>query len=358
MSRLDRYVTRIVLGALCAAELFFLFLAILVDLLNRLPKYAEGAQEAGYGGLDLAWLLLTHYARLVPILFTTFTPLAMAIAAMFAVARLQHANEVVPMLFVGRSIRVVLRPVLYVGVAAGLGMAACWQWVVPVAGAGLLTDRAVLDRNEAVVKSLVYEVTGDVSQYLYVAEYAPTAQTMRGVNLLTQGVLAGDASLVVAATGVWDPELGDWRLTGGRLTRGREGEAVSRLGRPDVTPEVLLQAGRDTLDPDALSYTDLLDLERTRPNRPDVKYALHRHITFPLANVILLLLVLPLAVYYERGSRIERVLGAIGLCGGYLLLDLTCRSLSLSLVDPVVAAWIPTIFFGSLGAVLYGSMRT
>ena len=120
-----------------------------------------------------------------------------------------------------------------------------------------------------------------------------------------------------------------------------------------------MRQSRDTIDPELLSYSDLREMTVTRPNRADVRLSLHRHITWPLANVLLLLLVLPMAVHYERGSRIGRVLLAIGLCGGYMLLDLVCQSLGQrNFVHPVVAAWIPPIFFGSLGCVLFGSTRT
>jgi lipopolysaccharide export system permease protein len=108
-----------------------------------------------------------------------------------------------------------------------------------------------------------------------------------------------------------------------------------------------------------LSYSDLRELAVTRPNQVDVRLAFHRHLTWPLANLLLLLLVLPMAVHYERGGRVSRVLYAIGLCGGYMLLDLTCQSLGQrNLFHPVVMAWTPPIFFGSLGLVLFGSMRT
>jgi lipopolysaccharide export LptBFGC system permease protein LptF len=70
------------------------------------------------------------------------------------------------------------------------------------------------------------------------------------------------------------------------------------------------------------------------------------------------LLALPFAVFYERGSRIERVLLAIAVCGGYMLMDLVCQSLGQRGLHPIVAAWSPTIVFGALGIVLFGSTKT
>ncbi|MCK5942009.1 MAG: LptF/LptG family permease, partial [Planctomycetes bacterium] len=128
MNRLDRYVGRIVLGAFGASLMFFLFLSILVDLLNNLPRYAERAAAEDLGGMQLAAYLALYYVKLLPVLVTTVTPFATVIAGMFAVARLHNANEIVPMLFVGRSIHRVLAPILWCGAFGAILMVSSWQW--------------------------------------------------------------------------------------------------------------------------------------------------------------------------------------------------------------------------------------
>jgi lipopolysaccharide export system permease protein len=361
VSTLDRYVARIVVGAFAGAMVFFVFLTVVVDLLNNVGKYADLARERGMGSLGLAYYLASYYVKMVPVTVTTAAPFASAIAGMFAVARLQHANEIVPMLFVGRSIHRILRPMVGLGVVAGLAMAACWQWVIPHVGADLATHRAFLDEGTAEYKFLVDERRGEPSQRFYVQQFRPSAPTrqMVGVCMLVQGTLAADAWLVMATAATWDAARGDWRLEGGERCRQHESEAQEWLERPDLTPAVLVQRARDTVEPDTMSYTELVDLAVARPHQVSVRLALHRHLTWPLANVLLLLLVLPMAVHYERGGRITRVLAAIGFCGGYLLLDLICQRLGArNLLHPIVAAWTPPIFFGALGTVLYGSART
>jgi lipopolysaccharide export LptBFGC system permease protein LptF len=358
MSVLDRYVARIALGALGAALLFFVFLTILVDLLTNVSRYTD----RGLGALQLTALLAEYYAKLVPIVITTAGPFATAIAAMFTVARLQHANEVVPMLFVGQSVHRILRPILAIGVLGAAVMAGCWQWVVPQVGPSVRV-MSELRAGGAVVKDIVHEHRDAeffyVGQYFYVREFDPSQGTLRGVWLLTQGLVGVDVALAHAEEAKWDATQKDWKLVNGTLAAPGADRRIEWLGRSDLTPEFLLHLSRDTVEPDLLSYTDLADLMVTQPNRAEVRFAFHRHITWALANVLLLLLVLPMAVHYERGSRIGRVLAAIGFCGGYLLLDLTCQSLGQNdFLNPVVAAWVPPIVFGSLGTVLYGSTRT
>jgi lipopolysaccharide export system permease protein len=343
-----------------------LFLTILLDLLNNLPKYADRAAQRGLGGFDLAFYLGGYYLRLLPVLFVTMAPFVTVIACMFSVARLQAANEIVPMLFVGRSIHRILRPMLLCGVLAGGAMMACWQWVVPHIGASIAADEAFLREGSAVQKVLVLETFGELDQRLYVNVYDPEARRMSGVGMLCSSLGETDNYLIEAAHAEWDVAKGDWRLVDGRLQRrlatrgqGIESRPQEWLERPDLTPEVLLQQGRESLDPETQSYSELLATLQARPNLTTVTLALHRHFTYPLANILLLLLALPLAVYFERGSRIERILGAIGLCGAYMLVDLVCQSLGgKGHLNPIVAAWTPTILFGALGITLFGSTKT
>src|SRR5262249_31907930 len=155
----------------------------------------------------------------------------------------------------------------------------------------------------------------------------------------------------------------DWRLENGtlyiRVGDGGETKAIAVLGMPDWTPEVVRQRGQENIDCDLFSYDELLETRRARPNRVAVAMALHRHVTYPLANLILLMLALPFAIHFERGGRVERVLGAIGVCAAYLLFDLICQNLGhTGYLHPVVAAWSPTILFGSLGVMMFSSLRS
>lgn len=358
MTLLDRYVGRIVAGAFGASLLFFVFLSILIDMLNSLPKYMDHAAQDGTTGWSLAVELLAYYASLVPATLVTVTPFVTVIACMFAFARLQNANEVVAMLFTGRSIHRVLAPMLLCGVVAGLGMAACWQWVVPIV-APTLTNAEQRIRGQSVLQeNLVYEVRGEVDKRLSVQTYDPVTRTMRGVAMLVEATLALETTLTEAAAAVWDPQQKDWRLEQGRLVTQRGYVPQVWLQRGDVTPQVLSQQATNQIDLDLLSYTSLLELAELRSTRADVRLAFHRHLTLPLANVLLLLLALPFAVRYERGSRTGRLLLAIGLCAGYTVVDITCQNLGQHGLHPVVAAWSPPIVFGALGVVLFGSTRS
>lgn len=364
MKKLDRYVGKIVLGAFIAALSFFLLITILVNLLTNLPKYAAAADENGLGALGLAAYLVLYYLKLIPVLLTTVAPFATVIAGMMSISRLHGANEIVPMLFVGRSIHRIIRPILWCGLLAATMMVVSWQWVVPHVGAELASQSQFLKERKQDIKGVVHELHGasddQAGQYFYATSFDPSKELLTGVSLLVQGHLDADAFMINADTAVWDQERGDWQLSGGNRDSRSGGIPVEWLSRPDLTPSVIVKNARDSIDPEMMSYTELLDLMKERPNRNDLRLAFHRHITYPLSNLLLLLLALPLAIRYERGSRIDRIMAAIVLCGGYMLCDLTCQKLGQQqgMLHPIVAAWTPTILFGSLGLVMFSSTRS
>ncbi len=356
---LDGYIGRAVAAARAASLVLFLLLTILLDLLNNLGGYLDKADKLGIGAVELFWFLGSYYLRLLPFSFVSIAPFVTVIGCMFAIARLMAQNELQPMLFVGRSMTRVLQPTMVAALVMGLGMAACWQWVVPRIAMDVAEAQSLLSGGQRAIKGLVLEERGEGFRGLRVREYEPESRRMKGVALLSQGALPGDAAMVVADEAVWDEAAGDWALVGGQRRTADGDVPCDLLGAPDWDPAAVLQRGQEDVPCELFSYDELVETRRLRPNRKDVTIALHRHITYPLANLVLLLLAMPFAIHFERGRRIERVLGAIGVCVAYLLFDLTCQNLGYNdWLHPVVAAWSPTILFGSLGVVLFGGVRT
>jgi lipopolysaccharide export system permease protein len=360
--RIDRYVMRTLLGSTAATLLFLVLLFVVVDLLLNVPDAYGKAREKGLSMAEFVVSWLRFHLLFQPYLFVTVAPFATVIASMFAISRLMNANEIVPVLFTGRSMYRLLRPFLGLGLATGLLMACCWEFVIPRVSKGLNELRQVLDPELATteLRYLFVRAPHDPKQLVVAERYLPDEQRMVGVTLLIEGSQRGDEVLVEAEAADWMPEEQDWDLTAGAERRGDVFPvARQRLGVRGLDPDVLWRTGKLAKQTVELSYSDLIELQTMRPNRADYRLAFHQHLTFPLANVVLLLLALPFAMSFERGSRMGRVFLAIAVCAAYLVVDLSCQNLGRrEWLHPVVAAWVPTIFFGSLGAVLFAGIRT
>lgn len=359
--RLDRYVGKTVWGSYGAALLFMLLLSVLVDVLVQLGDYIRGAQERGIGSGELAWLLLRYYTALFPVLFVATAPFVTVIAAMFAVSRLMGANEVVPMIFTGRSVFRVLRPIFFTALFSIVGMAASWEFVVPQVAETLQRVRSLIEGGDAVatVKNVVIDRRADGKGLLLSWRYVHDEQRLEELVYLVEGAVPADSYKISAASAVWNPELGDWELVDGRRRTASVMESgIEQLGLPEVTPDAVWQSGKESKTSTELSYSDLSQLRELRPDRKSYTLGFHTHLTFPLANLVLLFLALPFAVSFERGGKVVRVVFSILVCGLYLVADLTCQGLVGTGLHPIFAAWLPPILFGSLGTVFFAGIRT
>jgi len=359
MGRLDRYVGRFVLASYGAALAFMIFLVILIDGLLEGGDYLRETDRMSLGVGETMGLIARYYMLMVPFLFLWIAPFVTVIASMFAVTRMMSTNEVVPMLFSGRSMWRVLRPVLMVGCVSGLAMAACWEFLIPRVADELHEVRSVLQSDDRPVTTVLLRSKLRPDVLLFATDYDHRTASMAGVIFYSRGSGPGDDVVVEADRAFWNDENGVWILENGQRRARRVARPVRLYPGEDLTPDALFQASRTSKQSEELSYSDLISLRQLKPNRPDYKLQFHRHITAPLANLVLLLLALPFAIHFERGRKLERVVYSIGICGAYLVLDLACVSLGMrETVDPVVAAWVPVILFGSLGAVMFGSLRT
>jgi lipopolysaccharide export system permease protein len=358
---MDAYLRAALVEAYVATLVSLLSLFILFDLLYNAARYVTNAEQGTAGTVDLVVQLARYYGMLLPSMFIGFAPYATVIACMFGVTKLMSQNEVTPMLFAGRSLYRILRPTLMVAVWSALAMAATWELVVPRFAEPLHRLSALLQEGRARVQQedIVMRVGEDQRNILYCPVYLHDEKRIEGVTVVDRGSFDGDVSVLRATAATWNPARRGWDLEGGELRVGQRIVPQPFLALAEAEPDLLWRMARGEREGTQLSYSELLDLQRLRPGRHDFVVHFHGHVTFPLANVVLLLLALPFAVHFERGRRLERIVYAIMICAAYMIAELICRNLGLrQFLDPVVAAWTPTVVFGSLGVVFFFGMRT
>jgi lipopolysaccharide export LptBFGC system permease protein LptF len=108
-----------------------------------------------------------------------------------------------------------------------------------------------------------------------------------------------------------------------------------------------------------LSFAELLELSRRDPDNTSYLTLLQYLLTFPLANIVLVLCTVPILVGRERGKGGGAVMGGLLLCMAYFSVDFVTRSMGLNGdLSPLMSAWLPVLFFGALGISLTHFMRT
>ena len=368
LGRLDRYVARICAGSFLVCFCFIVGLFVLADVLQSADKFSPSIaqlpdEQRRYGFL----LVVAYYAAYLPFIYLMVAPFVTVTAGMFATSRLMGANEFVPMLFTGRRISRILVPVLVMGAINVVAMVALREFALPK----LVQTK---DRLESMVKRGVHEqalrsriIRLPQGNRLIVDRYFLQSDRIEGLNLRLRRPDGGSEDSIRAKSALFvvESEVGPgWRLTEGVKLLGdtSEGQAIRFLPLAQVegfAPQYLRNKIREGKALHDLSYSEILGLVREDPSIHEYTVALHRHITFPFANLLLLLLALPFALRFERGSKIERVFFALVICAAYFIADLIFQSVGAQgSLHPVFAAWLPTLIFGSLGIVIFDSVRS
>ncbi len=367
--RLDRYVASHFLRSYLLAMLLMTGLFMVIDMASNLDDYLESWED---GSSAPASVLLVYYGLNLPYLFLQVAPFITLLAGMFTVAKLLKAREVTAVLGAGISARRMLLPVFLGGLLLGVGM----FFLREAVGLGIARDRDAA--RDVLVEHRFEEhyedvaVIEDSGSLVFLNEFVPRPadgsppriERLTAIRRTSGQMGSGRYVRVDADRAIWNGS--GWDLEGGvRATIDPDGDGVSQdeaiktLEGYAFTPELALTYRRAKEAPLELSFSEVQELMRRDPDDNSYQTLWHYHLTFPLANLLLLLVGIPLMFNYERGRSTDRI--AVGglLCVFYYSADFVFRTLGVKgQLSPLLSAWIPVLVFGSLGIMLYDSLRS
>ncbi len=359
MGRMDRYVLAHFVGSYATALFLLLGLFLIMDMASNLDDYLEVGPDGTAPGTGL---LIRFYLLKLPFLFLEVAPFITLLAGMFTVNRLVKKNEITPVLSAGVSVHRLLIPVFF----CGLVLAGAMFFLREVAVEKLADkrDAALYQLEERkptrVLENVsVHDLSGSTVflERVFPDEYPWRAEVLSAV------VHLGDTTVhILASEAIWDEEARVLRLVGGIRTivgeESTEENTIESLEGFDFTPELAMTYRRSAVPLD-LSFSEVQDLMSREPEDSAFNTLWHYLLTFPLANVVLLLVGLPVLFQYERGGGTERMaLGGL-FCIFYFAIDFIFRNLGLGGgLSPILAGWLPILIVGSLGVALTDSIRT
>jgi lipopolysaccharide export system permease protein len=354
---LDRYLTRSLLLPLGGSLGSFLTLAVIVDLFEKLDTFLDNAVPTG--------LVVQYYVATLSFLFIIVLPVATLIAVLFALGGMARRNELIAMTASGVSLYRILRPVLVVGLAMSLVGLAFSTELVPRGNhhSSEIYDHEIKGRpriSGSQRRDLSY--LGSGGRFFLIRRFDGDAGSMEDVVLqqFTEGTLV---HRVDAERADWDGNR--WVFHDGYIRHFRENGPPKVESFSERTFDDMTETPRDFLrpdkEPDEMTLPELRDhIRRTAASGGDVTglhVDLQTRFSFPFASFIVVLLGAPLTGAIRRGGH---ALGfGLALLVGfvyYILLQIGETYGHNGTMPPVLAAWIPNIFFLALG--LVGLWRT
>lgn len=352
---MDRYLLREFFGPFGLAMLIVTVL-MLSDILFTLADWLIVKRVAGS-------VILRLVGYRLPALYVQAVPIAVLVGSMLALYRLSRDSELVIMAASGLSLERLAAPIIAFSLLLSATSFALNESVVPRANhaAENIIRRLVFQDVSPEIREGVF-FRGQDNTVFYIRRFDRTHLLMEDVMVFRMGADPFPemitASVARYGQGLWHLENGISReldRDGFVINEARFAsldlkvdEDVERFfGNQKTTQEMSRAELRNNIRLFGRSGVDI------RPFLVDY----HLKLAMPFSNFFFAALGVPLALWVLRRPRSAHVVGtggAFALVLTYYVLTPLCRSLGINgLLQPVAAAWLPSLTFALLGLFLF-----
>jgi LPS export ABC transporter permease LptG len=357
---LDRYLIREYLvfagiGLAVAAALF-----VVIDLLQTLDRYIRIKPPLIY--------VLEHFVYRVPAALHDGLPVVMLVATIFLFLALTRYHELTAMKAAGVSLYRVAAPILLLAAGVALASGLFQELLLPrLNELGDDVDRVKIRGQlprHLQSRERLWLRTAD-SRFYRVELLHPGSSDMYGVTVLeVDQTTFRLQSRLDAQRAHWTPA--GWELRDGALREfGQRGEVQTfpfQVTAIDLAEEMddFTKIHKPIA---AMSYRELKDyvgrLEATGFQAKKYLVELYSKVSFPLVNLIMVLVAIPFSLQSPRGGRLFGIALAIAIMAGYLVVHYVALAFARAdLLPPLLAAWTANIIFLGLGTSLFLRART
>ena len=356
---IDRYLVREYLafmgiGLAVAAALF-----IVVDLVKTLDKYLRVKPPLMY--------ILEHFAYRLPAALHDGLPVVMLVATIFLFLTLSRYHELTALKAAGVSLYRVAAPVLGVGFLVAVGAGLFQELALPVLNErGDEVDRVKI-RGQAPrhlqTRQRLWVRSAD-TRFYRVELLNPATNDLHGVTIL-------ELDREFRLTGRLDARRAHWTAGGWELSEGAYRD-ITDEGKVQTVPfswtaldlkEELDDFLRIQKPVGTMSFWELRDyitqLEAAGFQIRKYLVELYSKLSFPLVNLVMVLVAIPFALQSPRGGRLFGIGLAIIIMAGYLVVHYVALAFARAdLLPPLIAAWTANVIFLGIGVSLLLRART
>ncbi len=353
---LDKYVFAEWFKIFLATSLGFPLLVILFDATDNLDKYL--AKQLPPGNIALS------YVYGLPDSVFLILPAAVLFATVFSIGSFTRHSEITAAKASGTSFYRFIAPIfLGAVIAAAMGLA-----LVEAAPRATKKKLALLERSTVNVgtqrfnfayaadEGRVYKV-----QTLYVARNA-----IDGLTIERQGTGPAYPSYILTSHAALHDTTG-WKIANGTMHVMMDSLTNITYQFDSVRDNHFVERPRDLmLTPKAPEDMDFRELgrfinamERSGAEVSRLRVERMLKIVIPITSVIILLFAASLATSTQRGGAAYGVGLALGTTVVFIFLVQLTKGLGANgVIPPEIAAWMPSVVFGVIGAILFARVRT
>ena len=356
---IDRYLLKEHIGFIFIGLAVAATLSVMVDLLQTLDRYLRVKPPFGY--------ILEHFVYKLPADLNQGLPIIMLVATIFLFLTLARHHELDALKAAGVSVYRVAAPILLLGVLVTVGAGLFQEMLLPVLNErGDEVDRVKIRGQlprHLQSRQRLWLRTSD-TRFYRVEVLAPGSSDLYGVTVLEVERDFRLRNRLDARRAHWSPA--GWELSDGAVRDIGNGGAVETV--PFTWTAMDLS---ETIDDflkvqkpvNAMSYRELSEyIARLEGAGFQVKkyvVELYSKLSYPLMNVVMVLVAIPLSLQAPRGGRLFGIALAIGIMATYMVVHYVAIAFARAdLLPPLVAAWTANVIFAGIGVSMFLRSRT
>jgi LPS export ABC transporter permease LptG len=359
MHILDRYLVReflvfVGIGLGVAAALF-----VVIDLLQTLDRYLRVKPPLIF--------IVEHFVYRLPAALHDGLPVVMLVATIFLFLALSRYHELTAMKAAGISLYRVSAPIVLMGLSVAVSAGLFQELFLPrLNELGEEVDRVKIRGQlprHLQLRERIWLRSAD-TRFFRVELLNPGTNDMYGVTVLEVDKDFRLLSRLDARRAHWTPD--GWELHDGAIREVGDSGSVETM--PFTSTSLLMQEHIEEFTriqkPIAsMSYWELRDyvtkLEAAGFQVKKYLVELYSKISFPLVNLVMVLVAIPFALQSPRGGRLFGIGLAIVIMAGYLVVHYVALAFARAeLLPPLLAAWTANVIFLGIGASLFLRART
>jgi lipopolysaccharide export system permease protein len=340
---------------------FLLFVGALIVFFIVL-HWVEYSDDFLDQGATIQEVFTVFYPNYIPEIVRLTSPLALFLSCIYLTGTLAQELQLTALQTSGISLYQLLRPYVGVGLFVTVFMFGFNGWVVPKTNEVVVRyENEYLNQGQRTIETSEIHRRNGPSSILSVGYYDVDRKRAHNVSLQK---LDGDSRLarrIDADRMEWSDSLKTWQLesvTRRTFVAGskQHKESLASLDTTlQVYPRDLAREKNDVAAmtiPVAAEYLDALRRSGVGElNRPLVAY--YNKFAYPFANLILLLIGVPIASVRRRGGQAVRFAIGLVIAFVYLSVQKLAEPFGYSgALDPLLTAWLPHITFALVALVV------
>lgn len=353
MRILDRYILNQFLKTFIIILLSFSVLFLVIDISDRLPRLLR--KDAAINDILLYFLLR------IPYLMVLSAPVIILLTGLFVMNTLSKYNESIAIRAAGISILRMVTPILWFGFFFSILIMIFGDIFLPKVEeyrqfvyTEKIKNMKVEDKK---MRSHIHYLGQDNNLY-YIGFFDGYRNILKTIDISKYEEKKGILKRKITSTdAVWKNDKWyfqncDIRKFENNILVGMESYDSVVLPEVDVTPIDFVKSAKEPLSMNFFELKEYIErLKKIGEKYSKELVELNLKISFPFANLIILLFSVPLVSTSSRGKG-RGLVFAIGLLVCFLYLSALRISQSLGyneVLSPLFAAWLPNIIFATVG---------